>query len=190
MDKLRAYDFTFLLRFGNAFQLAQKAFRCVHPDEIHIKGIFKNFFHLVAFVLAQKTVVHKDAGELFADGFVYHDCGHGGIHAAAEGAKHLFVPHLCPDFRYFAFHKGFHGPVAFQAADCKQKITDHFFAERRVLYFRMELHPIEFFLRIAHRGRGAVTGDRQYFKACRWLRHKIIVAHPADVLINQIAEQG
>ena len=113
VDKFRTDDFPFLFRIGHAFQLVQEAVRRIDPDEIHIEGVFENFFHLIPFVLAQKAVIHEDAGQLFANRFMYHHRRNGRIHTAAEGAQHFFVTHFCFNLRNFPFHKGLHGPVAF-----------------------------------------------------------------------------
>ena len=106
-------------------------------------------------------MIHKDAGELFANGFMYQHRRYGRVYPAAEGAEYFFISCLCFYFRHFTFHKRLHGPVAFQLADFKQKVGNHLFAERCVLHFRMELHAVELFLRIAYCRHGAVAGNGQ-----------------------------
>ena len=75
-------DFTFSFRVGNAGKLAKETVFCIHADEVHVELFAEYLFNLVAFILAQKSVVNEYAGKLFADSFVHENCRNRRVYSA------------------------------------------------------------------------------------------------------------
>ena len=72
-----ANDFALFLRVSLPHQFAQKLLFSVHTDDFHPHVFGKHVHDLIAFVLAQQTVVDKNTGELVANGLVQQRCDHG-----------------------------------------------------------------------------------------------------------------
>ena len=83
-DKFFADDLTFLFRLCDACQFAVIAFLSVDADEVQVKVAFRTeyAFYFVAFVFAEKAVIHEYAGQLFTDGAGKEAGCHGGVYAA------------------------------------------------------------------------------------------------------------
>ena len=70
-DELRANPFSLGLGIGHAGQLRQESLARIHGDHVQPQLVAQILLHIFKFVLAQHTVVHKDAGQLAADRLVH-----------------------------------------------------------------------------------------------------------------------
>src|SRR5690606_17811687 len=59
-----------LLRVGDALERLQEAFARIDVHELHLEGVAEDADDLLGLALAQKAIVHEDAGEPVADGAV------------------------------------------------------------------------------------------------------------------------
>ena len=183
-DELLADDFPLALRLGDACQLAEVALASIHADEVDIKAVgitrAKDGTDFLFLVLAQQAVVHKDAGQLLADGLGQHGSQHGGIDTAGQGAEHFSAADLLPQSLHIVLHKRVHLPVADAAADIVHKVAEHLLALSGVEHLRVELDSIQalgLVFRSCHR---AVDGVRRDLEVRSCLLNVVVVAHPAD----------
>lgn len=63
-------------------------------NDIQAETVAEHVHNLLGFVQTQQTVIHEDAGQIFADGAVQQHGGHGRIHAAGEAEDHFIVANL------------------------------------------------------------------------------------------------
>ena len=83
-DKFRADDLALLLGLRNTFELFIEPLLRIDADEVDVisTGAAEHCLHFVTLILAQKPVIDKDAGQIFADGFrEQHGCN-GGVYTA------------------------------------------------------------------------------------------------------------
>ena len=83
-DKFLADDFALSLRFCHAGQLRVETFLRVDTNKVQVIWTVRSEyrFHLIALVLAQKTMIDEDAGQLLTDGFGQKYRRDRGVHAA------------------------------------------------------------------------------------------------------------
>ena len=75
-DELRANDLSFRFGIGNAGQFREEPLACIDGDEVESQFVAQILLHVDEFVLAQNAVVHEDARELVADGFMHENGCH------------------------------------------------------------------------------------------------------------------
>ena len=68
-DKFFTDNLTFRFRFCNTLQFVIISLLCIDTDKVQFVRAIRaeNSFNFIAFVLAQKTMIHEHAGELLAD---------------------------------------------------------------------------------------------------------------------------
>ena len=76
--EFRSDDLSLHLGICDPGELDVKPVLRVYSDEIELERTLRTEYrlYLISLVLAQKTVVHKDTGELFADSFGQKRCCH------------------------------------------------------------------------------------------------------------------
>ena len=79
----------------------------------------EHFYHMFGFACSEHSVIDKNAGELFAYGFVQKNCRNRGIHAAGKPQDDSVLSHLLTDFFHGMVNEGFHGPGFLAAANSK-----------------------------------------------------------------------
>ena len=79
---------------------------------------------------------------------------------------------------YGSFRIALHGPVTMAAADLIQKVAQHIKAALGMVYFGVELNPIEFSFFVAYHCTGTLRSVPYYLKSLRKTLYVIIVAHP------------
>ena len=188
-DELLADDLALFFRFGHTRQLVQEAIGGVHPNEVDVVVFREHLLHHVALILAQQAVIHKNAGELAAHRLGHHDGGHGGIHAAGQGAQHLAGTDLLPDFFNGVIHKGGHFPIALAATHPEQEIFQHFVAVLGMVDLGMELHRIQASSGILHGCAGAAFGMSGDAKSIGKTGNIVGVAHPAALFLRHSLEE-
>src|SRR4026208_252541 len=91
-------------------------------NEWNVVGLAKQADDLLSLAEAHEAMVHEDAGELLADGFMDEDGGHRAADPAREPADHLLEADLLLDAVNGLFLEGSHGPVAVAAANIDDKV--------------------------------------------------------------------
>ena len=71
LNEFRADELALLLRLRDTRKQVVITLLCIDTDEIQIKITFRseNCFHLIALILAKKTMIHKNAGQLLPNCF-------------------------------------------------------------------------------------------------------------------------
>src|SRR6266478_713621 len=87
---------------------------------------------------------------------MHQDGGYRGIDAAAEGANHAAIPYFRSNGRGGFFDEGRATPLFFGFANAEEKIAEDFRAAIGMADFRMELHGVNFAVRILDGGDSAV----------------------------------
>ena len=70
-DKALADNFALLFRIRHTFQVCQKLRSRIDANQVHIKLFAKHMLDLIPLIFAQHSVVYKNAGQIFANCFVY-----------------------------------------------------------------------------------------------------------------------
>ena len=155
----------------------------------------KHRHHLIAFVLAQQSVVHEHTGQLVANGLVQQRRHDRRIDTAGQAQQHFVFTHL-------GAHPGDHvvddiagGPQSIAAANFADKPLEDFAALLGVGHFRMELHAVETLVGIFHRRDRAAGRERRQMETVRQFGDLVTVAHPhiqlvGTVMIIQAIKQG
>ena len=117
IDERVADNLALCLRIGDATQFAYKQIRRVFVVELDLEIAPKNFFHNARLVGAQHAVVHKNAGQLLADGLVNQRRRHAGIDAPAQAEDHFFLADLSADILDGLIDIAAHRPLAAAATN-------------------------------------------------------------------------
>ena len=187
-DELLADDLALRLRIGDVLQAREETLFRVDAHEVDVP-ILERGLDLVALVLAQQTVVDKDARELIADGLSQQRRRNGGVHAAGKRQQHLAVADLGADVLNGLAHEVAHRPVTGRAADLIQEVAQHGLTILGVVDLGVELHAVEAARLIADADRRAGIRMRHKPERIRHLGHIVAVAHPRDALLRQAAEK-
>ena len=141
VDEGLADGFALGFRFREAREGRQETLAGIDARDVeaHAAVGFEDFRKLVA---AQQAIVHKDAVEPFADGFVEQDSGDGGVDAAAQAEDDLVAADLTVERIDGGVDERGGGPVAAAAADGLDEIGEDPRAVFGMVDFRMELHGI------------------------------------------------
>ena len=178
----------FALRIGDARELFEEVRLGVDADEVQIAP-GEGGLHLVALVFAHEAVVDEDAVQLTGDGLGQQRRADGAVHAAGEAEDHVVVAHLLADLPQEHALEIAHVIVALRAADAVEEVVDHRGAVGGVLHLGVELQPVEPPRVVRDRGVRAVRGAGRAAEARRQRAHLVGVAHEADLLLCQPAEE-
>ena len=96
-------------------KFAHEQFLLVGIDQRDVVVVAEHVEDFFGLVLAQKAVVHENAGQLVANRFVDQDRSNRRIDAARQAADDFLVAHLGADRSNRLFAVGAHGPVAREA---------------------------------------------------------------------------
>lgn len=94
-------------------------------NDVQAEAIAKHIHNLLGFIQTQQTVIHKDAGQVFADGAVQQHGGHGGIHAAGQAEDHFIVANLLTNALDGIVDNFGRGPQRFTLADIADETLQH-----------------------------------------------------------------
>ena len=141
-DELLADDLALGLRVGDVLQARKEALLGVDTHEVDVP-VFKRGLDFVALVLAQQTVIDKDARKLAADGLGQQRRRNGGVHAAGKRQQHLAVADLGADVRNGLAHEVAHRPVTGRAADLIEEVAQHGLTVLGVVDLGVKLHAVE-----------------------------------------------
>ncbi|MPN26062.1 hypothetical protein SDC9_173484 [bioreactor metagenome] len=136
-------------------------------------------------------MIDKNTGQAVTDCPVYQHCRHGGIHPAGKRTKHpALAANTLANLFYRALYKPGTCPVACATAHVIQKCMQQLGTKHSVLYFRVKLHPVQFFRFVFHRrDRASVAGGR-HLKARRYRVNLVAMSHPADTIFYNTAHQA
>ena len=189
-DEFLADDLPLPLRIGHAHQLAQEPGPGVDAAHVHVELVLHDLLHLVALVLPQQTVIHKDARQLIAHGALQKRGGNGAVHAAGQCQQHAPAADLAAALRHGLVQIGRHAPLGGEAANAVQEVLQHLRAVLRVQHLRVELHAVQLLLRVFHGGEAAALGGGDHLEARRDALHLHAVAHPAHGRGGHVVKQG
>ena len=90
-DKLFTNDLALLLRLLSPLQFLIETLLGIDTDKVQIIRTIgaKDSLHLIAFILAKKTVIHKYAGQLFSNRFRQHNGCYRRVHTAGQSTEYL-----------------------------------------------------------------------------------------------------
>ena len=134
-------------------------------------------------------MIHKNAGELLADGLGKQRGRHGAVHTAGKAQQHGFLAHALPDQLNLLLRVAAHFPIACTAADVKKEAFDNLHPVFRVGHFGMELHAVKLLFRVRHGRDGAGIRAGDDAEPFGDLHHLVGMAHPAGVFFPHILEQ-
>ena len=145
--------------------------------------------HLVALVLAQQAVVHKDARQLTAHRPLQQRGGHGAVHAAGQSQQHPAIADLLPALGHSLLQIGRHGPLRPEAADLIQKVLQNLAAILGMHHLRVELHAVELLFQALDRRMAAALGGGDDLEAGGQVLHLHPVAHPVHSRLRHAVKQ-
>ena len=189
-DKLLADDLAFALRLGDTGQLGQKARPGVDTADIHMELVLHHLLHLIALILAQQTVIHKDTRQLIAHGALQQGSRHRAVHAAGQGQQHTAIADLAAALGHRLLHIGGHGPLGRETANGIQKVLQDLGTILGMQHLGVKLHAIELLIRTLHRRMQAALCGTDDLKAGRQTLHLHAMAHPVNGLFRHMIKQG
>ncbi len=178
--------------FGHVLQIGEKLLGGVDGYQSHALCSLEGVDHFIRLAQAQQTVIHKDAGQLVADGMMHESGSDGGIHPATETAHHPVSPHLLANLGDSFLDEIAGRPVGGQFGYIEQEITQYVHALVRVLHFGMELHRVAAIRDVTHIAMVSPAGMArmaEHQPAGRNPIHVIAVAHPHVQVLGQAIDQ-
>ena len=153
-DEFPANDFAFLLGVSDALQFVEEAVGGIHADDVETEPVAQHFESLFEFVLSQHPGVHKNIRKPVPMARCTSTA------ATVESTPPLsaqiaaIVPTLARTARGGFFDERRAAPFGSALQTLKEEISQQFRPALGVVYFRMELHRVNFALRIFHGGDG------------------------------------
>ena len=190
LPELASDEAPLLLGVAYAGKQPQVALLGMHVHQWHVELFAEDLLHHLGLTLAQKAMVHKDAGQLIADSTVYKCRHHRGVHSAGKGQDDLASAHLLANLRDLLIDDVVHGPTAPQAADAKEEVLEHGLAAGGVTHLGVELRGIEATRRVLHGGDGTGLGGRGDREARRHVADGIAMAHPHGLAAGRASEDA
>ncbi len=111
-----------MLWFCYARKFRKKAFLNIDTNQTDIKLPAKNAFYFIAFPFAEKTVIDKNASQIFTYSTMDQHGSNRRIDSAGQGTDYLFIANRLFQTVYCCIDKGLHFPVTGTPADVKKKI--------------------------------------------------------------------
>ena len=135
-------------------------------------------------------MIDEEAGQLVADSLVHEGRGHGGVHAAGQGADDLRVADLLADLLNLLVHDGTGGPRGFQAGTLVEEVLQRVLAELGVAHLGVPLQAVEATLTRLEGRNGGLGGGGGDGEALGRALDGVAVAHPHDLVVGGAAEQA
>jgi len=158
LDERAPDDLALLLGLGDALQSLQKTRRRVHHAQVDLEIPLVERLDIGALALPQQAVVHKDTGELPADGLVQQRGGDGGVHAARQTEQHAGLADLGANVGHGMGDEVLRGPVLLGPADPHEEVADHVHAALGVENLGVKLDAVEAALAVLDTGKRRVLG--------------------------------
>ena len=115
--ELGADDMSLLLGVSDTLELADKLVTAVDADKVHIKKRREGVFYKVSLVLAHKSLVNENTGELSSDSLTEKSRGNRAVNAARKTQNYLFITDFLTKRADGILDKAFHFPIALAVAD-------------------------------------------------------------------------
>ena len=179
IDERLSDDFAFFLGIDHALKAAEKNLLRRHDLQVHLEMPAERFIDPFHLVQTEQTVIHKNTGQFFPDGFVNEPGGDGRIHAARQPEHHTVIADLLADLLDAFVDEGPRRPAFLAAAHFGEEILEDPGTEFGVRDFGVELNRVDLPLFIPHRGERRVLGACETFKTLREAIQLVTVAHPA-----------
>ena len=177
-NKHAADDFTLRFRIVFARQRSQETRLAFDVNDVQTETIAEHIHNLLSFIKTQQTVIHEDAGQVFADSAMQQHCGNRRVHAAGEAENDFIVAHLLTNTFDGVVDNFGRGPQRFTLANLAYKTLQHTQALTGVGHFRVELHAVEALLFVGHNGERAGFGAGNGNEVRRDGGDFVAVAHP------------
>ena len=87
VDESMADNTALFLRVGHAFQLVQEPVGGIYHHQVHAENLAEEPGHLGNLALAQNAVIHKNGGQVVADGLVQQKRHHRGVHPRRKARR-------------------------------------------------------------------------------------------------------
>ena len=139
LDKIAADDFTLLLRLGHSLQILEELLAGIHANHVQSQA-FVVVHHIPELILAKQSVVHKDTGQVLADGTMQQHGGYRRIHTATQSQDNSVVAKLLLQFGHSSIYKRCGAPALAATAYVHHEVAQHLRTVLAMKYFRMELH--------------------------------------------------
>lgn len=178
LDEQPADDLALGFRVADAFELTDETIGGIDVQQVQIVVLAEHGDDAGRLVLAHQAVVDEDAGQLVADGLVDQQGCDGAVDAARKRADDTLVAHLRADLLDRLLPVGRHRPVALDAGNVVNEITDQLGAIRRMHDLGMELHAVIFPLLVGDEGVGRVGGGGDHLETIRQRGDAVAMAHP------------
>ena len=178
-----------LLGVDYALKKLEVALLGMHVHEVDVELLGEDFLDLLGLALAQKTMVHEDAGELLADGTSTQGCDHRGVNAARQAQDDAGIAYLLANLSNLLLHDVVHGPRGLKASNVEQEVGEQLLAMRGVTHLGMELRGVDALARTLHGGHGAHVGGSGDSEALGHNADGVAVAHPNALLLGSAVEQ-
>ena len=138
-----ADDFSLFLRISFTGKTGQKALFRINTDNLDPEIAGKSGHHLIAFAQAEQPVVHKDTGQLVADGPMNQRSRNRRINSAGKTENNGISTDLTPDSGNSIFNDMSGRPLTGAAADFSYKSINQQLTTRRMIDFGMKLNAVE-----------------------------------------------
>ena len=104
IDETSTNDFALAFGFFHTSKFCEEFFASIHTDYVKTEA-FVVFHHCVKLIFAEHTVVHKDTGEVAADGFVEQHRSYRRVHTPGETEDYAVVAKLRSQFSHSAVYE-------------------------------------------------------------------------------------
>ena len=189
-DELAADDLTLRLGLGDAGQSGQETLGLVARNDANSHAARVVILDLLTLARTQQAMIDEEAGELVTDSLVHEGRGHGGVHAAGQGADDLRVADLLADLGNLLVHDGTSGPRRLQAGTLVEEVLQGVLAELGVAHLGVPLQAVEATLARLEGRDGGLGGGGRDGEALGRALDGVTVAHPHDLVVGGAAEQA
>ena len=104
IDEAFAYNLALALRIGNSCKFSEELSTCIYTYHIQPKALIV-VKHILELILAEHSVIHKDAGEILAYSSIEKHCRYRRIHTSTQSEHHLVIAKLLLELCHGAFNK-------------------------------------------------------------------------------------
>ena len=150
----------------------------IDADNMHAHVFGEGRHDLIAFLMAQQSVVDEHAGEFVADGAMQQRRDHRGIDTTGQTEQHFIIADLLADGANTFVGDIAGGPQCVAAADLTDKARKNASALAGMRHFRMKLHTVEVPCLVGHTGNRCTVGAGHQFETGRQIDHAIAMTHP------------
>ncbi len=190
-DEFVANDGAFFLWIGDAAELCEEAVSSPGDAEVDLEVVAEGRFDKLDFSGSHESVIHKNAREAVADGFVKDGCRDGTINATGESADDTFItPDATADALDRICKKIAQSPVALALTDVVEKIAQDHIALGRMGDFGVKLQADEGAGFVFDGSIGAGRRARERFEFVSERIHDVAMTHPDGRFLRDVGENA